>query len=67
MLVYVVKIEILVVVLSFQFNKMCDSGQFPRLRPREEGEEERPGSVSEPGPGVCVPLFFTGVDICSNK
>ena len=35
----VVEIKILVVVLSSQFNKMCDSGQFPRprLEPKTRG------------------------------
>ena len=32
----VVEIKILVVVLSSQFNKMCDNGQFPRPRPEPE-------------------------------
>ena len=63
MLVYAVKIKILVVVLSFQFNKMCDSGQFPRCRPAEEGGEERPGSLGARTwvcPHVCPSLLVRG-------
>lgn len=59
MLVYAVKIKILVVVLSFQFNKMCDSGQFPRCRPAEEGGEERPGSLGA-RTWVCPSLLVRG-------